>query len=304
MAPKKAVQKQVDSESESSGEEMKVPSPKKEKTTRSLTKPSKYTKKDAVSDDNVSKSKAKKDKSSEEPAKNFNEDNTTAVSNEQTKPAKYTNTKSEKWEDMVEDEFDTQSDDEFVQERNKICVELKNDVNAESIKDAGAKYSSSTSIINFNYAQYLEMKTPVDQLSVDDLLKRLIAMTHATKQHLLCKTLKQTLKAKNSECNYPGTRSDPTYDRDDRSTKDKDSKGKHFTRAAGGPYEHFTHSTGGMNERYGKSKIDQVGSPTTGSTEYVDVRRPNQSYRGSYRGGGGGFRGGRGKSERDTRKYE
>lgn len=139
--------------------------------------------------------------------------------------SKPTETVSNEWGGMCDDyDDDLHSDHDSENDLETGNVETAKQVNADGSKN-GVKYTTNLSIINFDYTEYLNLKTPVSELSSNDLLKVLIARTHSERQYVLCKTLKQTLKAKNSECNYPGTRFDKfdaSYDRHVKPTRKPD----------------------------------------------------------------------------------
>jgi len=65
----------------------------------------------------------------------------------------------------------------------------------------GARYEKSAT--NFDYAQYANLSEPINELNSRDLMKVLIVRSYNEGQHQLCKTLKQTLRAMNLECEFP-----------------------------------------------------------------------------------------------------
>ena len=63
------------------------------------------------------------------------------------------------------------------------------------------KYTNSA--INFDYKQYAELDKPINEMNSKDILKVLIVRAYNDNQYQFCKTLKQTLRAMNLECNFP-----------------------------------------------------------------------------------------------------
>jgi hypothetical protein len=61
------------------------------------------------------------------------------------------------------------------------------------------------SVLNFDYNKVLNLTTGVNEVSTNDLLKIAIVRSHNAGQFQLCKVVKQTLQALNSECNWPET---------------------------------------------------------------------------------------------------
>ena len=107
--------------------------------------------------------------------------------------------KKGKWEELSNDgsdhdepEFD--NDDEH-QEAQKV------DNKFGPKRGAGARYEKSAT--NFDYSQYANLNEPIGELNSRDLMKVLIVRSYNEGQHQLCKTLKQTLRAMNLECDFP-----------------------------------------------------------------------------------------------------
>jgi len=104
--------------------------------------------------------------------------------------------KKGKWEELSNDgsdhdepEFD--NDDEH----------QKVDNNFGPKRGAGVRYEKSAT--NFDYSQYANLNEPIGELNSRDLMKVLIVRSYNEGQHQLCKTLKQTLRAMNLECEFP-----------------------------------------------------------------------------------------------------
>lgn len=103
------------------------------------------------------------------------------------------------WGDLSEDDVnahDSVDEDAGVENESKL--------QHTTTKGRGAKYSNSA--INFDYSQYESVETSVNELNSKDLIKVLIVRAYNDGQHQLCKTLKQTLRAMNLECDFPATK--------------------------------------------------------------------------------------------------
>lgn len=106
------------------------------------------------------------------------------------------------------------SDDKHVEENNddqecqegqegQECQEDQEGQEDQKGAQKGAKYGRSA--INFDYSKYTELTKPVNELNTTDLLKVAIVRSFTDNQYQLCKTLKQTLRAMNLECDFPDT---------------------------------------------------------------------------------------------------
>ena len=113
--------------------------------------------------------------------------------------SKHTETKEKHtWGDLSEDDVnahDSVDEDAGAENDSKL---------QRTTKGRGAKYSNSA--INFDYSQYESVETSVNELNSKDLIKVLIVRAYNDGQHQLCKTLKQTLRAMNLECDFPATK--------------------------------------------------------------------------------------------------
>jgi hypothetical protein len=103
------------------------------------------------------------------------------------------------WGDLSED--DVNAHDSVDED---VGVENESKLQRTATKGRGAKYSNSA--INFDYSQYESVETSVNELNSKELIKFLIVRAYNEGQHQLCKTLKQTLRAMNLECDFPATR--------------------------------------------------------------------------------------------------
>lgn len=72
---------------------------------------------------------------------------------------------------------------------------------AQTHQKQGATYPKS--ITNFNFTDYTSINKPISELDSKDILRVLIARAHNEGQRQLKKTLNDTLRAMNLECNFP-----------------------------------------------------------------------------------------------------
>ena len=104
--------------------------------------------------------------------------------------------KKGKWEELSnESEHDEQQFDNDEQEVQEAGNKY------ESKRGVKARYEKSAT--NFDYSQYAGLNEPIGNLNSRDLMKVLIVRSYNEGQHQLCKTLKQTLRAMNLECDFP-----------------------------------------------------------------------------------------------------
>lgn len=141
--------------------------------------------------------------------------------------------KDNNWESMTtNDQHDNQSDDE---QHNYIQQEDDEPETSQSrhVKydrtDRKPKVRHTTSIINFDYSEYMDLETPIRDADNTTLLKVLIARSHKDGQQQLHRTVKQTLRACNLECSFPTDTKPLSSSKTEQSTKQKyDKKNRNF----------------------------------------------------------------------------
>jgi len=195
------------------------------------------------------------------------------------KPSKW----EPKWENVSDDEADAKvvaEDSDVVPgaEDPELDASVGADVAAPAAPKRGVKYTNSA--INFNYADYTDLTEPVSNLNDKDLVKVLIVRAHNCGQRALGDVLKQTLRAMNLECDFPGTTSSV---RDARPAPSK-------------PYEKgprsFSTSRGGGRGGYKGGQRSFGSHPAEGSGQYESYERDERTppstgrYVGVGRGGG------------------
>lgn len=182
---------------------------------QSKVKPSKSKSTDPEKKSKISKSKSK---SEPEPEKEQKIDETLKTeknlnSEKTSEPVKSTASKSKPVKSdkiHVSAKNTDKSDNNVDKDWENMSDEMNHDNDKKSVhSDTFNKKDNKInhSIVNFSYDQILDVYTPVNETSDEDLMKILIARSFRKSQHVLCKTLKQTLRASNSECDFPGTSS-------------------------------------------------------------------------------------------------
>lgn len=107
-------------------------------------------------------------------------------------------------EELEQDEI-SEKDDILQQPKNTFKASLIN--NKTQNQNQGSKSTRFTnSVTNFSYQNYEDVKTSVNDSSIEDLVKTIIVRTHSKNQHDFCRTMKTVLRAMNLECPMPGTR--------------------------------------------------------------------------------------------------
>ena len=109
--------------------------------------------------------------------------------------------KQEENEKLQESDDQSKTDtDKSVQDKTekKEKMEKKQD----KYKSPRVTYGSQ-SITNFRYADYTDIEKNVDECSIEDILKIAIVKAYNSGKHHLKNVLMETLKATNSECDFP-----------------------------------------------------------------------------------------------------
>ena len=102
-------------------------------------------------------------------------------------------------------------------------------------KPKGAVYNNSA--LNFNYAEYENLQEPACSLSTKDLLRVCVARAEKDRQFALARTLKQTLRAMNFECDFPSKpQSSQHENREDFSGSTQDQTYRKSVPSGGKPY--------------------------------------------------------------------
>jgi hypothetical protein len=114
------------------------------------------------------------------------------------KPVEKKTQEKGKWEELSDDNVSENSNNDpaFSDDQD----EQKQNISGPN-KQRTARYANSAT--NFDYSQYETLDTSVSDLNNRDLIKVLIVRAYKDGQHQLCKTLKQTLRAMNLECDFP-----------------------------------------------------------------------------------------------------
>ena len=148
----------------------------------------------------VSKVKAKKEATPKEATpKDTNENDVVSdveSENSKTEQPVSVGSKQTGWKDLSDDDVNVPDS-----VGDNVAVVNETPQRRPVTRGRGAKYSNS--VINFDYANYESVETPVNELNSRDLVKVLIVRAYNDGQHQLCTTLKQTLRAMNLECDFP-----------------------------------------------------------------------------------------------------
>ena len=113
---------------------------------------------------------------------------------------------TDKW-DCDEDTFVMSKDTDNIK-----MLETEPVINKSNVGFKDTYRETNTSIINFKYHDALNITKPANELTIDELLMKTIALAHRQHKFPLCNTLKQVFKALHGECYYPGTKFEHSYD--------------------------------------------------------------------------------------------
>lgn len=109
-----------------------------------------------------------------------------------------------------EQKWDEQSQEGSNHDQNEQCNEENQSDQDDHVeqKDThhekphrGARYQSSA--LKFKYEDFLNLETPVHELTNRELVKILIARSHNDGQYQCCSTMRDVLRAMNLECDFP-----------------------------------------------------------------------------------------------------
>lgn len=127
----------------------------------------------------------------------------------------------------------------------------------------GAKYGGfgSSPSLNFSYSEYAEYTEPINELTINDILKYLIVKSYNEGKFQLKRHLEETLRAVNLEREFPGFSNDRN-DRNDNRSSQRDNSSSQF--GNGASYNSSSNSApyrGGNTSGEYKGKKSGFGGP-------------------------------------------
>ena len=183
----------------------------------------------------------------------------------------------EHWNEMSRDDVDQESNANNDDDGQEHDGGQEHSTQQSGKFDKGARRSRhANSAINFDYEQYESLTLPVNKLSSMDLVKVLVVRSYKEGQFQLCKVMKQTLRAMNLECDFPGNKEVP-YQSDSRGAGNGKFRNNYSANHSGGGHP-SSHPRG--NATYGTDDFDGTSHGTrrfgAGNKRPQQGSRPNE----------------------------